>query len=70
LTLAVLSFTYLGRGEGERSAMYILPFVALPAAHLIDQIGRMTRSFAPLAVTAAFLGLQCWAIESVLYTFW
>ena len=70
LTLAVLSFTYLGRGEGERSAMYILPFVALPAAHLIEQMGRMTRSFAPLAVTAAFLGLQCWAIESVLYTFW
>jgi len=70
LTVLVLNFAYLARGEGERSAMYILPFVALPAAYLLDQMGRMTRSFAPLAVTAAFLGLQCWAIESTLYTFW
>ena len=70
LTFLVLSFMYLGRGEGERSAMYVLPFLVLPAAHLLDQMGRTTRSFAPLAATAAFLGLQCWAIESVLYTFW
>jgi hypothetical protein len=70
LTVVVLTLLYLGRGEGERSAMYVLPFVALPAAHLLDRMCAEARSLAPLAVTAACLGLQCWAIESILYTFW
>jgi hypothetical protein len=70
LTLVVLTLLYLGKGEGERSAMYILPFVALPAAHLLDQIGRGARSYGPLAATLGFLGFQCWLIESCLYTFW
>jgi len=70
LTCVVLSLTYLARGEGERSAMYVLPFMVLPGAHLLDQVGGAARSLAPLAVTAVFLALQCWAIESVLYTFW
>jgi hypothetical protein len=70
LTLLVLSLLYLGRGEGERSAMYVLPFVALPAAHLLDQMGRMARSYGPLGATCAFLAFQCWLTESLLYTFW
>jgi hypothetical protein len=50
--------------------MYVLPFMVLPGAHLLDQVGGAARSLAPLAVTAVFLALQYWAIESVLYTFW
>ena len=70
LTFVALSLAYLARGEGERSAMYVLPFLVVPAAHLVDQMGASTRSLAPLAVTAVFLASQSWAIESVLYTFW
>lgn len=70
LTFVVLTLLYLGRGEGERSAMYVLPFVVLPAAHLLDRLCADARSLAPLGVTAVCLAVQCWAIESVLYTFW
>jgi hypothetical protein len=69
-TLLVLMFLYLGRGEGERSAMYVMPFFAIPAAHLLDGLGVRTRSMAPLAATAGFLAAQCWLMESFLYTFW
>ncbi|MCC6152356.1 MAG: glycosyltransferase family 39 protein [Candidatus Hydrogenedentes bacterium] len=70
LTLLVISPLYLARGEGERSAMYVLPFIAVPAAHMIDQIGRTARSLQPLAMTLLFLAAQCWLIESYLYTYW
>lgn len=70
LTLVALDVLYLGRGEGERSAMYIFPFLVLPAAHLLDELGRGIRSFSPLACTAVFMGFQCWLTESFLYTFW
>jgi hypothetical protein len=70
MTFITLSAAYLARGEGERSAIYVFPFVALPAALLLEQMGRATRSFAPAAATTAFLAAQCWAMESVLYTFW
>lgn len=69
-TLATLAFLYLARGEGERSAMYLLPFVVLPAAHMLDQIGRTARSITPLLATAAFLAFQCWFIESCFHTYW
>ena len=70
LTLLTLTLLYFGRGEGERSAMYIFPFVALPAAHLLNQFGRAEGSHGPLAATLVFMALQCWLMESCLYTFW
>lgn len=70
LTLAALNFLYLGRGEGERSAMYIMPFMAIPAAHLLDRLSGEGRRFAPVAATLGFMAFQCWFTESVFYTFW
>jgi dolichyl-phosphate-mannose-protein mannosyltransferase len=70
LTLVVFDFLYLARGEGERSAMYIMPFIALPAAHVLDELGRAGRSLAPMAATVTFLALQCWVLESFIYTYW
>jgi hypothetical protein len=70
LTLVGLDILYLARGEGERSAMYILPFVVLPAAHLLNRLGENARSLSPLAVTLAVLALQCWLTETFFYTFW
>lgn len=69
-TLVVFDILYLGRGEGERSAMYIVPFLVVPAGHLLDEFGAAARSPVPFVVTAAFLGVQTWAIESILYTYW
>lgn len=70
LTFLALDLLYLARGEGERSALYVFPFIALPAAQLLDQIGVRTRSTAALAATLAFMAFQCWLIESYLYTYW
>ncbi len=70
LSMVAFDILYLARGEGERSAMYIMPFLAVPAGHLLDELGAAERSPVPLVVTAAFLGFQSWAIESVLYTYW
>ena len=69
-TLLAFDILYLARGEGERSAMYIMPFLVIPAGHLLDEFGAATRSPVPLVVTVAFLGLQSLAIESILYTYW
>ena len=70
LTLLVLDILYLGRGEGERSAMYIIPFLVIPAGHWLAQLRGKLDSNAPLLMTAAFLGLQTWLMEVVLYTYW
>lgn len=70
LTLLALNLLYLARGEGERSAMYIMPFVALPAAHLLDRLGAEAQSLKPLGATCVFLAVQCWLTESVLYMYW
>jgi hypothetical protein len=70
LTLLVLAPLYLARGEGERSAMYILPFVVVPAAHLLERICRTVRSASPAVVTFAFLAYQTWLIEYYLFTYW
>lgn len=70
LTFVALDFLYLARGEGERSAMYVFPFLALPAAHLLDEFGARVRSLGPLLATLAFLAFQCWLTESYFYTYW
>lgn len=70
ITLLALDVLYLARGEGERSAMYIMPFVVLPAAQMLDDLVAEARSWQPLVVTLAFLGVQSIAIESILYTYW
>lgn len=70
LTLVVLDMLYLARGEGERSAMYIIPFLVVPAAHMLDGIAHRTRSIAPLAATVCFMAAQCWLTEVMLYTYW
>ncbi len=70
LTLIALDILYLARGEGERSAMYIMPFLALLAAHMLDEVSAAARSWRPVTLTLAFLGAQCMAIEAVLYTYW
>ena len=69
-TLLLLNLLYLARGEGERSAMYVLPFAVLPAAHMLDQIGCRARSLGPLAVTLCFLAFQCWFTELFFLTHW
>ncbi len=70
LTLFLLNLLYLGRGEGERSALYLFPFLALPAAHLLDELCARARSAVPIAATLAFLAFQCWLTEAYFYTYW
>ena len=70
LTLLALDILYTARGEGERSAMYVLPFVAIPAVHRLDEIGVESRSHVPFLATVLFLGFQCWFVEVVFYTYW
>lgn len=70
LTLLALDLLYLARGEGERSAMYFVPFLVVPAAYALDRLGEVARTLAPLLVTLAFLAFQCWLTESLFYTYW
>lgn len=70
LTLLVLMPLYLARGEGERSAMYMMPFLLVPAAHMLTEFVQSARSYAPLAKTWLFLIVQTWLIETFLFTYW
>lgn len=70
LTLIALNFLYLARGEGERSALYIFPLLALPAAHGLDRLGEKAGSYAPLAAVCAFLAFQCMLTEALFYSYW
>lgn len=66
----VVAMLYLGRGEGERSAMYLMPLLVIPAAHMMDEAARRARSITPILTVAAFLAAQCWFTETFFYTFW
>ncbi len=70
LSLVAFDILYLARGEGERSAMYIVPFAVLAAAWRLDGVVAEAGNWRPLTATLAFLGLQSIAIECVLYTYW
>ena len=70
LMLFVLNLLYLARGEGERSALYLFPFLVIPAAHYLGRgIARQPHT-GPLLATVFFLMFQCWFIESFFYTYW
>lgn len=70
LTLLVLNLLYLARGEGERSAMYMIPFIVLPAAHHVERCIIAGKSAKVLWATALFLMFQCWFTETFFYTYW
>lgn len=69
-TAFVLNLLYMGRGEGERSALYIFPFLAIPAGSYLVTLQERLRSADALLVTVACLAFQCWLMESVFYTYW
>jgi hypothetical protein len=70
LTIFALNILYLARGEGERSALYLFPFLVLPAAHLLNTLGERTQSLRPLMTTLLFLAFRCWLTEAYFYTYW
>jgi hypothetical protein len=70
LTLFMFNLLYLGRGEGERSALYVFPFLAIPAAAALDAITARAASYTPIIVTLAFLAFQTWLTETLFYTYW
>lgn len=70
ITLFALDMLYLARGEGERSAMYIMPFIVIPAGYYLSQVSLKNNSTQAFRVTLIFLALQCWLSEAILYTYW
>ncbi|MCF6284784.1 MAG: glycosyltransferase family 39 protein [Candidatus Hydrogenedentes bacterium] len=70
LMLLVLNLLYLARGEGERSALYLFPFLVIPAAHQLGRALERQGNAKPILATVCFLAFQCWFIETVFYTYW
>jgi hypothetical protein len=70
LAAVALNFLYLARGEGERSALYLIPFLAGPAALAAVRMCAQARSMEPLWGMLGFLAFQCWATELYFYTYW
>ena len=70
LTLFVLNLLYLARGEGERSAMYIMPFIVILAGNCIARITQESGSKQAFVFTLIVLAIQCWLTEAILYTYW
>lgn len=70
VTAFALNLLYLARGEGERSALYLFPFLVLPAAHLLHEHCQRSATRSPLFATLGFLLFQTWLTESLFYTYW
>ncbi|MBI2425193.1 MAG: glycosyltransferase family 39 protein [Candidatus Hydrogenedentes bacterium] len=70
LTLLALNLLYLARGEGERSALYLYPFLLVPATRALFRCIEASRSLSPLWATLLFLLFQTWFTESYFYTYW
>lgn len=70
LGVLALNFLYLARGEGERSAMYLYPFLIAPAAHALAGICGRERRTAALWTVLAFLAGQTLLTEMLFYTYW
>ncbi len=70
VTALVLNALYLARGEGERSALYLFPFLALPAARMMAVICRRVRSDAPLITATLLMAAQTVVTEYLFYTYW
>ena len=61
LTLVALNFLYLARGEGERSAMYIMPFIVIPAGFWLARLVQERDSWTPFWVT---WGISCGSMSA------
>lgn len=72
LALAVLALNllYLARGEGERSAMYLYPFLIAPAAHALAKVCGRERRTAVLWAALALMAGQTLLTELLFYTYW
>jgi hypothetical protein len=70
LAALALNFLYLARGEGERSALYLFPFLVGPAAVAVAGMCGKARSAEPLWGMLGFLAFQCWVTELYFYTYW
>jgi hypothetical protein len=70
LAAVALNFLYLARGEGERSALYLFPFLVGPAAVALAGMCEKSRSAEPLWGMLGFLAFQCWVTELYFYTYW
>ena len=70
LAAVALNFLYLARGEGERSALYLIPFLVGPAAVAMARMCGRARSAEPLWGMLGFLAFQCWMTELYFYTYW
>lgn len=67
LTALLLNVLYLARGEGERSALYLFPFLVVPAAHWL---GQRQADLRPLCAVLGFMMFQTWLTEMLFYTYW
>jgi len=70
LMLLILNLLYLARGEGERSALYLFPFLVIPAAHYLARGAALPSGSGPIVATLSFLAFQCWFVETFFYTYW
>jgi hypothetical protein len=70
LTLILWNLLHMHRGEVERSALYMYVLLLPPAAVVLEHFITRGRSLVPLFISLAFMLLQCWAIETLFYTYW
>lgn len=70
LALFALNLLYIARGEGERSALYMIPFILMPAASQLVRLNDKSGDQGPLLLTLAFLAYQTWFTETFFYTYW